>query len=422
VKRSKRLLCVLGVLAALGAACSSSSKPSTSSATTTPQSSSSTSPAGASSSQASGAPIKVGVVCTCSGPFGGSIVPSLDVYKAWVNTINATGGIDGHQIQLITKDDASNPGTSASDAQALVAAHVVAIANMSNFDSTWASAVSAAGIPVVGTNSTEETFFTNPDFYPEGQTNDSSIVAVVATAKAAGAKTTGLMYCAEAPICQQGVPAVKAAGKAAGVPDVFNAEIAVTAPNYTAQCVAAQQAHVESLFIGQSSSVIARVGNDCARQGYKPIYLTEGEGYSAVLLSGAGLKDNTWSPYNDLPYWDTSNPSVQQMDTALDKYYPGLRSNTQIFSELSAMSWPSGILLEDAIKAGGLGAGDTPSATEIVKGLQSLHGDTLQGWSPPLTFTPGKPHPVSCWFTAHITGGVPSLVDGNKVTCVGPTS
>jgi branched-chain amino acid transport system substrate-binding protein len=349
-------------------------------------------------------------------------VPSLDVYKAWVNTINGSGGINGHQIQLITKDDASNPGTSATAAQALISAHVVAIANMSNFDATWASAVQAAGIPVVGTNSTEPAFFSNPDFYPEGQTNDSSIVAVVATAKAAGATNIGLLYCAEAPVCQQGVPAVKAAGKSAGVPDVFNAEIAATAPNYTAQCVAAKQGHVASVFIGHSSAVIARLGDDCARQGYSPIYVTEGEGYAAVLQSAQGVKDNLWSPYNDLPFWDSSNPSVQQMNAAIDKYYPGLRTNAQLFSELSAMSWPSGILLEDAIKAGGLGPSDTPSAAEIVKGLESLHGDTLQGWAPPLTFTTGKPHPVSCWFTAHMTGGVPQLVNGNKVTCANSTS
>ena len=211
-------------------------------------------------------------------------------------------------------------------------------------------------------------------------------------------------------------------GEECGVPDVCNAEIAATAPNYTAQCVAAKQAHVDSLFIGHSSFVIPRLGNDCARQGYTPIYVTEGEGYAAVLQTGAGVKDNLWSPYNDLPFWDTSNQSVQQMNAALDKYYPGLRNNAQLFSELSAMSWPSGILLEDAIKAGGLGPSDTPSAAEVVKGLESLHGDTLQGWAPPLTFTAGKPHPVNCWFTAHMTAAVPSLVNGDKVTCAQSTS
>jgi ABC-type branched-subunit amino acid transport system substrate-binding protein len=47
---------------------------------------------------------------------GAILLPEAEVYKAWVNTVNASGGINGHQIHLITEDDASNPGTSASEA------------------------------------------------------------------------------------------------------------------------------------------------------------------------------------------------------------------------------------------------------------------------------------------------------------------
>jgi branched-chain amino acid transport system substrate-binding protein len=45
-----------------------------------------------------------------------------------------------------------------------------------------------------------------------------------------------------------------------------------------------------------------------------------------------------------------------------------------------------------AVKAGGLTPSTTPSPGEIVTGLQSLKGDTLDGWSPPLTFAAGQPH------------------------------
>jgi branched-chain amino acid transport system substrate-binding protein len=418
VSRTQKLLrglCVIGVVAVV-AACSSSKHSSSGSSPTSPSSAGSQSSTGSSAAQATGAPIKVGVVCSCSGPFGPGILPGLDVYKAWVNSVNASGGINGHQIQLITEDDGSNPGTSATDAQTLISDHVVAIANMSNFDQTWASAVQSAGVPVVGTNTTETTFFTNPDFYAEGQTSDTLIPAVIATAKAAGATSFGSLYCAEAPVCQQGVAPMKAAAATAGLTDNFNTQIAISAPNYTAQCVAAQQAKVSALFIGDSSQVIARVGQNCVQQGYNPIYVTEGEGYGALLQSAPGVKDNLWSAYNDLPFWDNS-AAVQQMNAAVDKYYPGLRTNPQVFNELSAMSWPSGLLLEDAIKGGGLGASDTPTAAEVVKGLESLKGDTLQGWAPPLTFTAGKAHPVDCWFTSHMTGGVQSLVKGGQLSC-----
>jgi branched-chain amino acid transport system substrate-binding protein len=49
--------------------------------------------------------------------------------------------------------------------------------------------------------------------------------------------------------------------------------------------------------------------------------------------------------------------------------------------------------------------GTTPTAADLVKGLQSLKGDTLDGWAPPLTFAAHQPHPVDCWFTTEVKNG-----------------
>ena len=86
-----------------------------------------------------GTPIKVGMLCTCSGAggFGADILPAKDVYQAWVNTVNAAGGIEGHQVQLIVKDDAGNPGTAVTNAQALINQHVTAIADVSILDQAF---------------------------------------------------------------------------------------------------------------------------------------------------------------------------------------------------------------------------------------------------------------------------------------------
>jgi branched-chain amino acid transport system substrate-binding protein len=111
------------------------------------------------------------------------------------------------------------------------------------------------------------------------------------------------------------------------------------------------------------------------------------------------------------------------MNAAINTYYPGLENNANVWSGSSPLAWPSGVLLEDAVKAGGLGANDSPSAAEIVKGLESLKGDTLQGMSPPLSFASGKPHPVDCWFTSRVVNGQPQLVNSGKPTCsAGPST
>jgi branched-chain amino acid transport system substrate-binding protein len=110
------------------------------------------------------------------------------------------------------------------------------------------------------------------------------------------------------------------------------------------------------------------------------------------------------------------------MNAAVDKYYPGLRQNPNLWGEFVVLSWPSGLLLEHAVKAGGLGPSDTPSPAEIIKGLQSLKGDTLDGWAPPLTFPAGQPHPVDCWFTARMHNGVSALVNNGQLTCANGSS
>jgi len=100
-------------------ACSSNGKTISTSSPSTAAAGSS----GAASQGATGSPIKVGFICSCSGgPFGVYSIPAKDEYKAWENMVNASGGIDGHPVQVIYDDDGSSPGTSVTDAQTRVAA------------------------------------------------------------------------------------------------------------------------------------------------------------------------------------------------------------------------------------------------------------------------------------------------------------
>jgi branched-chain amino acid transport system substrate-binding protein len=367
---------------------------------------------------ATGAPLTVGIVCTCSGSFGADIKAAEETYQAWVNVTNKAGGLDGHKIKTILEDDAGNPGTSVSDAQTLISDHVDAILDFSILDQAWAAAVQTSKIPVVGGDETETPYYTESDFYPEGQTNDAVTYANVLTAKKAGASNLGDLYCAEAPSCAQGVPLIEAAGQKLSVPVVYNAEIAATAPNYTAQCVAAQQAKVTAVFVGDASQIISRVAANCAQQNYEPIWVTEGEGFGLQMAATPGLETKLWSDYGTAPFFDKI-PATAAMDKAVDKYYPGLRQNQNAWTQIAAEAWASGILLSDAVTASHIGTSGTPGPAQITKGLESLKNDTLQGMAPPLNFKAGKDHSIDCWFTARVVNGTPTVVNGGHVSCEG---
>src|SRR4051794_26319867 len=65
----------------------------------------------------SGTPIKVGVICACTGAFGTNIAVAAKVVEAWEKSVNANGGINGHPVDANILDDASTPGNSVTRAQ-----------------------------------------------------------------------------------------------------------------------------------------------------------------------------------------------------------------------------------------------------------------------------------------------------------------
>src|SRR5258708_14961398 len=187
-----------------------------------------------------------------------------------------------------------------------------------------------------------------------------------------------------------------------------------TGRNCKAQCVGAKEAGVKALFIGDSTSIIARVAQNCAAQGYQPIYVTEGTGFTDQALTTAGLKDHLWSPYPILPFFSNA-PAVTAMNTVIDKYFPGIRQNSSTWSEFAAQAWTAGLLLAQAVKNAGVTPSSTASAAVITQGLDMVSNETLGGFSPTLNFTAGKAHPVDCWYTGRVQGGKASQVGG--LTC-----
>jgi branched-chain amino acid transport system substrate-binding protein len=70
--------------------------------------------------QATGTPVKIGVVLSITGPAAGLGVPTRNGVLLAEKAVNASGGIRGRPIQLIIEDDGSNPDNARTKANALV--------------------------------------------------------------------------------------------------------------------------------------------------------------------------------------------------------------------------------------------------------------------------------------------------------------
>lgn len=398
------LLALLVVISACGSSATGSTPSGGSSST------------GQSATASSGAPIKVGLICDCTGTFGPGAVVSADVTRAWAKSVNASGGADGHPVDLIVKDDQSLPANSLTAIQSLISDHVAAVIDDTVLDATWAADIATARIPVLGGDLNNSTFYSNPDFYPSGQTFDHGLTAAVVTAKQAGASSLGMLYCVESPSCQQAVSVVKGIAKTSGVPLTYSGAISATAPNYTAQCVAAEQAHVTALFVADQAQQVATVIGDCDNQNYHPKYVVLASAFTQSVIKSVGSKDQLWTEFPVLPYFAKVS-QVEQMDTAVTRYYPAALQDANNFTAGSPAFWTAGLLLQQALTAAKADASTSPTAAVVLTGLDVLDGNTLGGWSPPLTFRAGKTHSVDCWFTGEVVGGQASVVDHGQRTC-----
>jgi branched-chain amino acid transport system substrate-binding protein len=365
-----------------------------------------------SATAAATSPAIIGDLCSCTGPEASTIAQTTAVVKAWASSINAKGGLNGHKVQIIVKDDGYNPTTSLSEAKALVEQnHIIALFDNSDEDQIWATYMQKAKVPVLGATESEAGY-KNPDFFPPGATFNFGIGAAAIAAHKGGIKKQANFYCVEVAICQSATVQAKALLPKVGITQVYAAGIGFAAPNYTAQCLAAKQAGATALSVGDASGVVTKVAQDCATQGYTPIELGN-DGTVAIAWLGIPAMNGNIDVQPEIP-WFVHNAATKPMYDALKKYAPSVITGPN-FGEVVVQSWAAGNELQ--LAAAHLGA--TPTAAQIINGLYALpKGTTLNGIAPPIAFTKGKPASNPCFFEMGIKNSKFVQLGGGKPFCV----
>jgi branched-chain amino acid transport system substrate-binding protein len=362
---------------------------------------------GSPASGADAAPIVVGDICSCTGPLGAGALPTTAVLQSWAKWVNAHGGIDGHDVNLIVKDDGSNQGVAISDTKELIAAHADAIADNSITGEAWGSYARAAHIPVVGLGGTWD----YPDYFVTGTTVNNYYGALAVAAKKSGAKKFGLVVCAEVAACTGAQAPTTAALKRVGIKLTYFTTISFAAPNYTAQCLATKESGAKIVEVGDAASVIQHFMEDCAKQDYQPKLVEALTVFNNWPETAAF--NNTIAMMPTYP-WPFHTAVTKEMYSALDKYSPGTATNPD-FSGTGAAAWADGIMIQTALQLSKPGKNIT--AADVLNGLYKFHGETLGGLVPPTTFHKGKVSTSSCAFFLGIKNGKFVSPFGLKPTC-----
>jgi branched-chain amino acid transport system substrate-binding protein len=370
---------------------------------------------GGTAGSASKAPFVIGTVSDVSGALASSIGGANKALEAWADYTNAQGGINGHKVDLVALDTDSSPATTLSDVKQLVEQdHIIALVDaQANFYPTFEPYLDSQGIPVIGSYPNNPPFQTDPAhlWFPQGTTVDAMYADMFKVGqKYGGGSKMAFLYCVESPVCPVGVAP---AAKAAGVKITYSEGISATAPSYTAPCLAAKQSGATMINIADASAIILRAMSNCVSQSYHPLLLAvDGQVASPWAATSAASGARIFE--NDAPFSDTSNPAVQLMQTELNKYAPGL-VGSPLYDENVVYAWAAGLLFTAAAKAGHLGNGAT--ATDVVNALYDLSGTTLGGIAPPLQYTRGQAHTISCGFVLGVRSGGFFMPQGQSQVC-----
>jgi branched-chain amino acid transport system substrate-binding protein len=360
----------------------------------------------------SGTPIAIGSIGSFGGAEGSTLISGEYAVKAWAAWTNDHGGLNGHPVKLTVMDDGGNAATALTQVKTLVEKdHVVAIVgDQSNEDTTWASYVESKGVPVIGGLSLETPFLTNPDFFPQGTNVLALNYGALALAKKQGPKYA-FFYCAEAPVCAQASSLFKALGTAAGVSVVVTQGVSATATSYSAQCNAVKSSGADSYQLGVSVAVVTRVSQECKRNGVSARLIGTDGNITQETLSSPG-EQGMIAAEMDFPFADSSTEATRTFQAAMKQYAPGLGSQ---LGPNAVYSWVSGQLLAAAVKASN--STDITSAS-IKQGLYALpKGETLGGIAPPLSFTPGKPARINCYFVEGVDHNQLTEPQGLTTSC-----
>ena len=365
----------------------------------------------ASAAAPKGSTIVFGSIETQTSPTGGKITTTGDTLNAWVKWTNAHGGIAGHPVKVIVKDDKADPAQASAALKELVEQdHAVAIVgqNAPATADTWKTYVEQQQVPVLGGAEYSTIWFTSPMYYPVSGTFVTTIYAQAFAAKDAGKKKYASILCANLSVCQGAAQVVKQQVEGLGMQFVYSGFADQNAASYTPQCLAAKDAGADVL--SPQGVNQANVVRDCSRQNYNPTYISTNFSYTLQQIKNTPAFEGNIGPTPSISPYE-SFAVTKDRDAAIKKYAPQYSKGGKLYTTTGLLplsdSWEAAEAFKLAVERSGVAANATVTNTDIIKGLATFNQETLNGSNPPLSYGDGTKAnaQVKCFYLYKIKNG-----------------
>lgn len=340
--------------------------------------------------------------------------PFIHGAKAWVADVNARGGVNGHPVRLIVADDGGDPSSALSYAKRMVEQdkiHVFYATHAPTTEQAYAGYAEEKQIPIIGTCGCSNVGDTSPMVFHVGPGSPAgaSWAHVLPFTALTEKRKVGLLFCREVAVCPLLADGVKKGAKSAGYQVVYEGQMSLAQPDFTAEMISARNAGADVVISISDNATVIRMIRAANRQNYKPVFSTQqSANEDSFLKTGGGDIDGVVVGAVVPDY--ANSPKLADYRAAMERYVPGGRRGS-----FSAQAYAAGKLIEVAGKA----LGNDPTNTELLEGLYALKGETLGGLVPPMTFLKGQGHGDvnQCIIPARIEGGKFVYPTGDRFVC-----
>jgi branched-chain amino acid transport system substrate-binding protein len=383
--------------------------------TTSPGSGAATSP-GAPSAAAPGpanpnlSTVVLGNIGSYSGVLGAIFPGGAAAMEAWAQYANAHGGLNGHPVKVVVGDDGGDPAQALSLAKQMVqsdgAIGLVGSMVPLSFEGIQPY-IDQNHIPLIGGDVTLPAWIQDPDVFPQGTDVASISKGAVQLITSGGLGKLAILYCGESPSCK-GLADGASASPPPGVKVVYTAEISIVQTDFTTECLQAKSDGAQAIFVAADSNSVIRVAQSCAQQQYNPRYGTASIAVGPQLASAAHM-NGLIAPVNNAPWFLNNTAGTSAFAQAMASYAPGAPLAATAMSMFA-----SGLLVQQA--ASHFDA--HPTSAELLAGLDAIRNSTVDGLSPPLTFTPGRgTGSIPCYFVVQVENGQWAAPQGATPRC-----
>ncbi|MGH2578710.1 MAG: ABC transporter substrate-binding protein, partial [Actinomycetota bacterium] len=237
------------------------------------------------------------------------------------------------------------------------------------------------GVPVIG-GTGGDTIEDHSSAYYEpllGSDDGGAWAFLLAIVAQTEKKKMAVLYCREVSQCAEKISDMKAKMPFKGLEIVYETQISLAQPDYTAEMIQAQRAGAEIVTAMVDSATLGRLAQSAHRQSYEPLFSGPWNLDHDPTVAFAKDLDGIFLGPARTPMYQTS-PKMAEYREAMAQFAP-----KQPLGGLGASVFVFGKLLDKVVA----GISGPVTSAEIVKGLLALKGETLDGLLPGVTFPPG---------------------------------